>query len=83
MNPNEIPSDGRRRNNLTAEQRSAIGRKGGKATAHDSAHMAEIGRKGGLVVSADRAFMREIGRKGGKAGTRESKLAVSAEDLKP
>lgn len=61
------PNDGRRRNNLTPEQRREIGRKGGQTVARSSEHMAEIGRKGGLAVSSDRQHMAAIGRKGGQA----------------
>ncbi|HEY9153493.1 MAG TPA: hypothetical protein VIM69_00085 [Opitutaceae bacterium] len=59
--------DGRRRDNLTAEQRSAIGRKGGEAVSRNREHMAEIGRKGGVAVSRDREHMANIGQKGGRS----------------
>ena len=59
--------DGRRRDNLTAEQRSAIGRKGGEAVSRNREHMAEIGRKGGVAVSKDREHMANIGQKGGRS----------------
>lgn len=59
--------DGRRRDNLTPEQRSAIGRKGGEAVSRNREHMAEIGRKGGVAVSRDREHMANIGQKGGRS----------------
>lgn len=59
--------DGRRRDNLTPEQRSAIGRKGGEAVSRNREHMAEIGRKGGEAVSKDREHMANIGQKGGRS----------------
>jgi general stress protein YciG len=59
--------DGRRRDNLTTEQRSAIGRKGGEAVSRNREHMAEIGRKGGVAVSKDREHMANIGQKGGRS----------------
>jgi uncharacterized protein len=59
--------DGRRRDNLTPEQRSAIGRKGGEAVSRNREHMAEIGRKGGVAVSRDREHMASIGQKGGRS----------------
>lgn len=63
----QLTSDRRRRDNLSKEERSRIGKLGGSAVSQNLGHMAEIGRKGGLIVSADRNFMREIGKKGGKA----------------
>ncbi len=59
--------DGRRRDNLTPEQRSAIGRKGGEAVSRNREHMANIGRKGGEAVSKDREHMATIGQKGGRS----------------
>lgn len=59
--------DGRRKDNLTPEQRSAIGRKGGEAVSRNREHMAEIGRKGGVAVSRDREHMASIGQKGGRS----------------
>jgi general stress protein YciG len=59
--------DGRRRDNLTPEQRSAIGRKGGEAVSRNKEHMADIGRKGGVAVSRDREHMANIGQKGGRS----------------
>jgi uncharacterized protein len=59
--------DGRRRDNLSAEQRSAIGRKGGEAVSRNREHMAQIGRKGGVAVSRDREHMASIGQKGGRS----------------
>jgi uncharacterized protein len=59
--------DGRRRDNLTPEQRSAIGRKGGEAVSRNREHMAQIGRKGGEAVSRDREHMASIGQKGGRS----------------
>ena len=59
--------DGRRRDNLTPEQRSAIGRKGGEAVSRNREHMAAIGRKGGEAVSRDREHMAAIGQKGGRS----------------
>lgn len=59
--------DGRRRDNLTPEQRSAIGRKGGEAVSRNREHMASIGRKGGEAVSRDREHMAQIGQKGGRS----------------
>ncbi len=59
--------DGRRRDNLTPEQRSAIGRKGGEAVSRNREHMADIGRKGGEAVSKDREHMANIGQKGGRS----------------
>ena len=59
--------DGRRRDNLTPEQRSAIGRKGGEAVSRNREHMASIGRKGGEAVSRDREHMAAIGQKGGRS----------------
>jgi uncharacterized protein len=59
--------DGRRRDNLTPEQRSAIGRKGGEAVSRNREHMASIGRKGGIAVSRDREHMANIGQKGGRS----------------
>lgn len=59
--------DGRRRDNLTPEQRSAIGRKGGEAVSRNREHMAAIGRKGGEAVSRDREHMATIGQKGGRS----------------
>jgi hypothetical protein len=59
--------DKRHQDNLSEEQRSAIGRKGGEAVSEDREHMAEIGRKGGEAVSEDREHMAEIGRKGGES----------------
>ncbi len=61
------PEDGRLKDNLTPEQRSAIGRKGGEAVSRNREHMAEIGRRGGEAVSRDREHMAVIGRKGGEA----------------
>ncbi len=59
--------DGRRKDNLTPEQRSAIGRKGGEAVSRNREHMAAIGRKGGEAVSRDREHMATIGQKGGRS----------------
>ena len=64
---NTQKQDGRRRDNLTAEQRSAIGRKGGEAVSRNREHMAQIGRKGGVAVSRDREHMANIGQKGGRS----------------
>jgi general stress protein YciG len=59
--------DGRRKNNLSAEQRSRIGKMGGTATSANREFMRLIGSKGGKAVSQDRNHMAEIGRKGGSA----------------
>ena len=59
--------DGRRRDNLTPKQHSAIGRKGGEAVSRNREHMAAIGRKGGVAVSRDREHMANIGQKGGRS----------------
>lgn len=64
--PAPAKKDDRCRDNLTPEQRSAIGRMGGKSIARNSAYMAEIGRKGGVAVSKDREHMAQIGQKGGR-----------------
>ena len=40
-------ADLRHQDNLSEEQRRAIGRKGGEAVSKNREHMAEIGRKGG------------------------------------
>ena len=61
------PEDGRLKDNLSPEQRSAIGKKGGEAVSRNREHMAEIGRRGGEAVSRDREHMAVIGRKGGEA----------------
>jgi uncharacterized protein len=60
-------TDGRRRNNLTPEVRSRIGRAGGLAVSVNRDHMAEIGRRGGVTISKDRSYMARIGQKGGRA----------------
>jgi hypothetical protein len=54
--------DGRLRNNLSHEQRSLMGRKGGKAVARNREHMSAIGQKGGRTVSSDRQHMAAIAR---------------------
>lgn len=61
------PNDGRLKDNLSPEQRSEIGRKGGEAVSRNREHMAAIGRKGGEAVSRDREHMADIGSKGGRA----------------
>jgi hypothetical protein len=60
-------NDGRLQDNLTPQQRSEIGRKGGEAVSRNREHMAEIGRKGGQAVSRDREHMADIGSKGGRS----------------
>lgn len=56
-----------------------LGRRGGRKTSQDRAHMAAIGSKGGAKVSADRQHMAEIGRIGGAGNaklSREAKLQI-------
>jgi general stress protein YciG len=59
--------DGRLHDNLSPEQRSEIGRRGGQAVSRNREHMAQIGRKGGLAVSSNREHMAQIGQKGGRS----------------
>ena len=59
--------DRRLQDNLTPQQRSEIGRKGGESVSRNREHMAAIGRKGGQTVSQNREHMATIGREGGKA----------------
>lgn len=59
--------DGRLKDNLSPEQRSEIGRKGGAAVSSNREHMSAIGRRGGQKVSSNREHMASIGRKGGRA----------------
>lgn len=59
--------DNRRKNNLSAEKRTEIGRMGGKALAtKNPAHMAAIGRIGGSTISRNREHMARIGQLGGR-----------------
>ena len=51
---NEIPRDGRHRDNLDPNVRKEISRKGGLAVSQNRQHMAEIGRKGGEASGASR-----------------------------
>lgn len=60
--------DGRLRDNLSREQRSTIGRRGGRSVSQNREHMAALGRKGGQAVHLKNpGWMAEIGRRGGKA----------------
>lgn len=42
-----MSDDGRKQDNLSREQRSEIGKKGGEAVSEDREHMRDIGSKGG------------------------------------
>lgn len=51
---NDLPRDGRHRDNLDPQVRKEISRKGGVAVSQNRQHMAEIGRKGGEASGASR-----------------------------
>lgn len=80
--PAESSDDQRLQDNLTPEQRSQIGRKGGEAVSQDREHMSEIGRKGGESVSQDREHMAEIGKKGGESLTPEEHARAGSQSHK-